>query len=205
MSILHFRCALKHRIFSHHPLARFQELKDSGKLSAIESEREKARLSLERYMHYWQRWAENNRAKEQVCLLGSLFGRTWRQCGIIASHLLFHSARVPSGAGSVAAIFRAAARVPFGADSDTLQPAPLCGGCLGSGARVGYGMKDAVCAADVCVAAGKAFACLSSLCHLTNTCALLTGDRLPPRAQVDVRRGLLQVCGPVANSAEPAA
>ncbi|KAK2080152.1 hypothetical protein QBZ16_000005 [Prototheca wickerhamii] len=48
----------------------FQELKDSGKLSAIESEREKARLSLERYMHYWQRWAENNRAKEQA--LGQL-------------------------------------------------------------------------------------------------------------------------------------
>ena len=38
--------------------------KEKGEIDEAEQQRQHARASLERYMHYWQRWAENDKARK---------------------------------------------------------------------------------------------------------------------------------------------
>ncbi|KAL6773642.1 hypothetical protein ACKKBG_A21960 [Auxenochlorella protothecoides x Auxenochlorella symbiontica] len=44
----------------------YQKARQNGELDEREMQREQAKQSLERYMHYWQRWAENDRAKAKA-------------------------------------------------------------------------------------------------------------------------------------------
>jgi hypothetical protein len=55
-----------HRWALLHPLLRYEQGKKKGEFSEEELKREHAKNSLERYMHYYQRWAENDKARKQV-------------------------------------------------------------------------------------------------------------------------------------------
>ncbi len=45
---------------------RYRKAKEKGEIDEEEQQRQHARQSLERYMHYWQRWAENDKARKNV-------------------------------------------------------------------------------------------------------------------------------------------
>lgn len=47
-----------------HP--RFKKAVEKGEIDEQEQKRQHARQSLERYMHYWQRWAENDSSRKKV-------------------------------------------------------------------------------------------------------------------------------------------
>jgi hypothetical protein len=65
------------------PTRRFKAAKERGEVDEKEQQRTHARQSLERYMHYWQRWAENDSSRKQVRLKqrrrggGGVRGRGW--------------------------------------------------------------------------------------------------------------------------------
>jgi ariadne-1 len=42
----------------------YKQAREKGQIDDAELQRDHARMSLERYMHYWQRWAEHNKARE---------------------------------------------------------------------------------------------------------------------------------------------
>eukprot|EP00887_Chlorella_sp_A99_P005298 scaffold1.g5298.t1 len=42
----------------------YKRAKEKGEIDEAEQQRQHARASLERYMHYWQRWAENDKARK---------------------------------------------------------------------------------------------------------------------------------------------
>ncbi|GAB4818029.1 hypothetical protein N2152v2_005075 [Parachlorella kessleri] len=45
---------------------KYRKAKEKGEIDEDEQKRQQARQSLERYMHYWQRWAENDKARKQA-------------------------------------------------------------------------------------------------------------------------------------------
>ena len=45
---------------------RFKKAVEKGEIDEQEQKRAHARQSLERYMHYWQRWAENDSSRKKV-------------------------------------------------------------------------------------------------------------------------------------------
>ncbi len=45
---------------------RFKKAVEKGEIDEQELKRQHARQSLERYMHYWQRWAENDSSRKKV-------------------------------------------------------------------------------------------------------------------------------------------
>jgi ariadne-1 len=45
---------------------RYETGRKEGKYNEEEAKRERAKQSLERYMHYYQRFAENDKARKQV-------------------------------------------------------------------------------------------------------------------------------------------
>lgn len=49
------------------PTRRFKKAVEKGEIDEQEQKRQHARQSLERYMHYWQRWAENDASRKKVC------------------------------------------------------------------------------------------------------------------------------------------
>lgn len=54
---------------NHHATASFHRFKkavEKGEIDEQEQKRAHARQSLERYMHYWQRWAENDSSRKKV-------------------------------------------------------------------------------------------------------------------------------------------
>lgn len=48
------------------PFYRFKKAVEKGEIDEQEQKRAHARQSLERYMHYWQRWAENDSSRKKV-------------------------------------------------------------------------------------------------------------------------------------------
>jgi ariadne-1 len=55
----------------HLPACRYKRAVDKGEVDEQEQRRQHARQSLERYMHYWQRWAENDTSRKRVRCLGA--------------------------------------------------------------------------------------------------------------------------------------
>lgn len=60
---------------------RFKKAVEKGEIDEQEQKRAHARQSLERYMHYWQRWAENDSSRKKV---GSC-ARTGGCCRVLAA------------------------------------------------------------------------------------------------------------------------
>jgi len=54
---------------------RFKKAVEKGEIDEQEQKRQHARQSLERYMHYWQRWAENDSSRKKVGWAGGRAGR----------------------------------------------------------------------------------------------------------------------------------
>lgn len=50
---------------THHESS-FKKAVEKGEVDEQEQKRQHARQSLERYMHYWQRWAENDSSRKKV-------------------------------------------------------------------------------------------------------------------------------------------
>lgn len=50
------------------PVRRFKKAVEKGEFDEQERQRAHARACLERYMHYWHRWAENDASRKKVCV-----------------------------------------------------------------------------------------------------------------------------------------
>ena len=72
----------------------FKKAVEKGEVDEQEQKRQHARQSLERYMHYWQRWAENDSSRKKVQCGAALRACTLQDARVSADGLL---TRVQSG------------------------------------------------------------------------------------------------------------
>lgn len=79
----------------------FKKAVEKGEVDEQEQKRQHARQSLERYMHYWQRWAENDSSRKKARAAAG-GGRGWGGTGLGGGPACVPAAALPAGAGRAA-------------------------------------------------------------------------------------------------------